>query len=105
MWPGGQVARARCSFVEAEQQRLEFIGTSGSLTLDGDAHTGGKQATMIQHLDSAGAHQIYVEPDDPYRRMIDAFAAAVRGTQPWPRPVESSIEMQELLGKIREAAQ
>ena len=105
IWPGGQVARARCSFVEAEQQRLELLGTSGSLTLDGDAHTGGKQATMIQHLDSAGAHEISVEPDDPYRRMIDAFAAAVRGTQPWPRPVESSIEMLELLKKIREAAQ
>ena len=76
-----------------------------ALTRTFKGHTGGKKATMIRHLDSAGAHEISVEPDDPYRRMIDAFAAAVRGTRPWPRPVESSIELLELLNKIREAAQ
>lgn len=103
-WPGGQLARARCSFVDAEQQRLELVGTSGVLTLDGDAHTGGQRATTIRHLDDAGVHHISVEPDDPYRRMIDAFATAVRGIQPWPRPVESSIAMLELMTRIRDAA-
>lgn len=103
-WPGGQLARARCSFVDAEQQSLELVGTAGVLTLDADAHTGGRGATTIRHVDGAGVHHISVEPDDPYRRMIDAFAASVLGTQRWPRPIESSIEMLDLLTRIRSAA-
>lgn len=103
-WPGGRLARARCSFVDAEQQLLELVGTAGVLALDGDAHTGGRHATTIRHVDGAGVHHISVEPDDPYRRMIDAFAEAVRGTQRWPRPVALSIEMLDLLTRIRDAA-
>ena len=102
-WPGGQQASIRCSFVEPEMQRLELAGRSGRLVLDGDAHTGGPRATVIGHVDGAGdRHEIEVAGGDPYLGMIEQFAAAVRGTAEWPRPVERSIEMLALLDRIRE---
>jgi xylose dehydrogenase (NAD/NADP) len=109
-WPDGQVARARVSFVDAEQQRLEIVGATGRIVLDRDAHTGGPNAKRIRvesdtTTSPSSGGSIEVEPGDPYLEMIDAFAAAVRETQRWPRPVERSIEMLELLSQIRTNAQ
>jgi len=113
-WPSGQIARARVSFVQTEQQRLEIVGATGRIVLDGDAHTGGPNAKRIRvecdpdstsATNSARERSIDVEPGDPYLGMINAFAAAVRGTQRWPRPVERSIDMLELLSQIRTSAQ
>ena len=104
-WERGQIARARCSFVDIDQQRLELIGVEGTLTLDGDAHTGGATATTIRHRDRDGREStITVDACDPYRSMVDAFAHAVRGTRRWPRPTERSVEMLDLIERIRATA-
>jgi predicted dehydrogenase len=104
-WERGQVARARCSFVDTEQQRLEVIGDDGALILDGDAHTGGAAATTIRHRDAQGREStITVDADDPYRSMVDAFAHALRSTRRWPRPTERSVEMLELIERIKAEA-
>lgn len=104
-WPGGRTALIRCSFVEAEQQLLRVTGERGALQLDGQAHTGGVAATAIRHTAADGVeHVIAVEGGDPYRAMIDAFAASVRGDVLWPRPVEDSARMLALLDRIRQAA-
>lgn len=104
-WSGGQTARIRCSFVEAEQQRLRLIGSAGELHLDTDAFTGGPMATVIRHVGLDGvARKLNVPAGDPYLRMINAFAAAVRNNAPWPRPVEDSVAMLGLLDRIRQVA-
>ena len=104
-WPGGRAATITCSFVDAEQQLLRVSGERGTLELDEQAHTGGPAATEIRHLDADGAeHVIAVQGGDPYLAMVDAFAAAVRGTEVWPRPVEDSARMLSLLSRIDEAA-
>lgn len=104
-WPTGQVARARVSFVDTEQQRLEIVGATGRIILDGDAHTGGRNAKRIRiESDTEPECSIDVEPGDPYLGMIDTFAAAVRGTHRWPRPVDRSIDMLELFSQIRTSA-
>lgn len=104
-WSGGRNARIRCSFVEAEQQRLRLIGDAGELHLDDGAFTGGPTATMIRHVATDGAERVIdVEAGDPYLRMVDAFAAAVRGSAVWPRPVEDSAAMLRLLERIRQVA-
>ncbi len=103
-WPGGRTATARCSFVETEQQLLRVTGDRGTLQLDELAHTGGSAATAIRHIDQEGVERILtVEGGDPYLAMIDAFAAWVRGTEVWPRPIEDSARMLMLLDRIREA--
>jgi D-xylose 1-dehydrogenase (NADP+, D-xylono-1,5-lactone-forming) len=104
-WPGGRTARVRCSFVEAEQQQLRLIGDAGELHLDDAAFTGGPTATVIRHVTTDGIERsIDVEAGDPYLRMVDAFAAAVRGSAVWPRPVEESAAMLRLLDRIRQVA-
>jgi predicted dehydrogenase len=104
-WPGGRTATVRCSFIDAEQQLLRITGDLGTLQLDELAHTGGLAATDIRHIDADGAERVLsVESGDPYLAMIDAFAASVRGTEVWPRPVEDSARMLALLGRIRRAA-
>jgi D-xylose 1-dehydrogenase (NADP+, D-xylono-1,5-lactone-forming) len=104
-WPGGRTALITCSFVDAEQQLLRVIGERGTLQLDDVAHTGGVAATAIRHTAVDGTERIItIEGGDPYRAMIDAFAASVRGDAVWPRPVEDSARMLALLDRIREAA-
>jgi xylose dehydrogenase (NAD/NADP) len=104
-WPGGRSADIRCSFVDAEQQLLRVTGERGTLELDELAHTGGSAATAIRHIDADGIERLMaVASGDPYLAMIDAFAASVRGTEVWPRPVEESARMLRLLGRIRQAA-
>jgi len=104
-WSGGRTATVRCSFVDVEQQLLRITGDRGTLQLDELAHTGGLAATAIRHIDADGTERILsVESGDPYLAMIDAFAASVRGTEVWSRPVEDSARMLALLGRIRRAA-
>jgi predicted dehydrogenase len=105
MWAGGRTAVIRCSFVDAEQQLLRVTGDRGTLQLDESAHTGGPAATAIRHVDADGTERVLsVASGDPYLAMIDAFAASVRGTDVWPRPVEDSARMLALIGRIRQAA-
>ncbi len=101
-WPNGATAAVCTSFVDDEVQHLAIIGSQGELHLDGDAFTGGASATDI--TDARGATVESVRPDDCYRRMIEAFASAVRGSGEWPRPVERSVEMMTIIDEIGRAA-
>ncbi len=101
-WTNGATGRVRASFVDDEVQHLAIIGSRGELHLEGDAFTGGHSATDI--TDGHGAVVESVRPDDCYRRMVEAFAAAVRGVAEWPRPVERSIDMMAIIDDIGRVA-
>jgi xylose dehydrogenase (NAD/NADP) len=104
-WPGGEVASINCSFIDDEEQRLELVGTDGVLTVDRDAHTGGHRASDIELTTSDGTTSVITaQPGDPYLAMVDAFAQAVAATGTWDRPVDDSIAMLELVGRIADAA-
>jgi len=103
-WADGRRARVRCSFVDDEEQRIEFVGTSASLVVDGHAHTGGSDATafVVASADETVRREAVV-PSDPYLGMVDAFARTVRGETAWLRPMHESIELLQLLERIAEA--
>jgi predicted dehydrogenase len=103
-WVDGRQARIRCSFVDPEEQRIEIIGERASLVLAGDAHTGGERATsiLIAHHDGKVETQ-RVTPSNPYLGMVEAFAHAVRGDAPWPRPMSATIELLTLIQRIEQA--
>lgn len=104
-WPDGETAHITCSFVDEEQQRLDVIGTDGTLTLDGDAHTGGSRAGEIGLTTADGIDStIQVPAGDPYLGMIDSFADAVSGRVAWERPVSDSVAMLRLVERIARAA-
>ncbi|WP_420453294.1 Gfo/Idh/MocA family protein [Ilumatobacter sp.] len=117
-WPDGREGTISCSFVDDEVQRLTVCGTGGTLAIPTEAFTGGVGDTTYlrsAHVaserpdagragDAAPGSPVTVAGNDPYRSMVEAFAIAVRGTRPWPRPAERSVEMLELLDRIRSVA-
>jgi predicted dehydrogenase len=83
-WEGGRTATAQCSFELPERQRLEIVGSERRLTVDGKPFTGSGITA--------------------YLGMVEAFADAVRGMRPWPRPVAESVALARLLDRILDAA-
>ena len=103
-WADGREARIRCSFVDPEEQRIEVVGDTASMIIDGDAHTGGERATTFLVARADGrVSTTRVEASDPYLGMVDAFARAVRGDEPWPRPMNSTLELLTLIERIASA--
>ncbi|HUV18538.1 MAG TPA: Gfo/Idh/MocA family oxidoreductase [Ilumatobacteraceae bacterium] len=104
-WIDGREARIRCSFVDPEEQRIEAIGDAASMIVDGDAHTGGHRATSFLVAGADGrVSTTAVEASDPYLGMVDAFARAVRGEEPWPRPMTQTLELLTLIERIASAS-
>lgn len=103
-WADGREARIRCSFVDPEEQRIEVVGDAASMVVDGDAHTGGDRARTFLVAGADGrVSTTEVEASDPYLGMVEAFARAVRGDEPWPRPMTSTIELLNLVERIASA--
>lgn len=103
-WADGREARIRCSFVDPEEQRIEVVGETASMVIDGDAHTGGVRARSFLVAGADGrVTTTSVEPSNPYLGMVEAFARAVRGDEPWPRPMTSTIEVLTLIERIASA--
>ena len=104
-WSDGREARIRCSFVDPEEQRIEIVGDDASLIIDADAHTGGERAEsfLLAGVDGRISN-ISVTGSDPYLGMVDAFAQAVRGEQPWPRTMTTTIELLTLIERIASAS-
>ncbi len=105
-WADGREARIRCSFVDPEEQRIEVVGDAASMIIDGDAHTGGERARDFLVAAADGSvSTTSVDASDPYLGMVDAFARAVRGDRPWPRPMTSTLELLTLIERIASARQ
>jgi xylose dehydrogenase (NAD/NADP) len=104
-WSDGREARIRCSFIDDEEQRLEIVGDRASLIIGADAHTGGATADGFLLAAADGTISTTpVSPCDPYLGMVDAFARAVRGERPWPRPMSTTIELLSLIERIASAS-
>jgi predicted dehydrogenase len=103
-WPDGRTATIRCSFVDDEAQRAEFASATERMVLADAAFTsGGPDADRIRFVSAdpdTPERSIRVAPGDPYLGMVEAFSDAVAGLREWPRPVERSIELLELLEHI-----
>jgi predicted dehydrogenase len=101
-WPDGRVAEIVCSFIDDDAQTAGFEGSDGYLVLEHAAFTsGGPHADVITRRDRDGtAVDHHIEPGNPYLAMVEAFAEAVGGDAEWPRPVERSIELLEIIERI-----
>jgi xylose dehydrogenase (NAD/NADP) len=101
-WPDGRRAEIDCSFIDDESQSARFDGTGGRLALERVAFTSGGPGDdlITRHHPDGTTTRHLVEPGDPYRAMVESFAAAVAGDAEWPRPVERSIELLEIVERI-----
>ncbi len=84
-WKGGQRATFEVSFERDESQTLTIHAANGSESIAPKPHTGDAPA------------------ENPYKGMIEAMSRAVRGDDPWPRPVADAIALAELLERIAAA--
>ncbi len=104
-WPGNRRLHATVSFIDDEQQLLHVEGSTGTLTLPDNAHTGGTNASLIEvQPNEAPSWTVTVEPGDPYRRMLEQFATSLTSAEPWPRPPSDAVGLLELLERIAERA-
>jgi len=101
-WPDGRTADVECSFIDSEHQTARFEGTAGVLALEEAAFTSGHpRDDVIVHTATDGSREEWrIAPGDPYQAMIESFAGTVEGSAEWPRPIERSIELLELLERI-----
>ncbi len=119
-WPGECTGFIGCSFVDEEFQQLAISGTRGAFVISTEAFTGGIDDTEYLHIteppselplgtrrperDLDATRTVHADANDAYQAMVEAFAASIRGGAEWPRPVERSIEMLELIERIQDSA-
>ena len=100
----GFCATLECSFEAPERHTLEFVGTVAMVSLE-RAFTPGATDTGFDVHDRAG-HVTRVETGggDPYRLMIEDFAAVVRGTAAAARTCADAVALLEMAEDLRCAA-
>jgi predicted dehydrogenase len=103
-WGDGFTAAIECSFDAPERQLLEIVGTEGAVLVD-RAHTPGPadSTATLRHRDGR-VEEIVAVGADPYRAMIDHFAAVVHGETTPLRSCADSIALLATLERLREAA-
>ena len=103
--PGAGNADDAGDLRQAQYRVVGEIGDRASVVIDGDAHTGGERAVsiLIATPDSRTRNE-FVDSSNPYLGMVDAFARAVQGGTPWPRPMSNSIELLRLIERVADAS-
>jgi len=100
----GFTATFDCSFEAPARQRLEVVGTEGSVTVD-RAFTPGLQDTTLHLAFRDGRTETIETPGgDPYRGMVDHVAAVLRDSAELRRTPADSIQLLGLMDRLREAA-
>jgi D-xylose 1-dehydrogenase (NADP+, D-xylono-1,5-lactone-forming) len=103
-WGDGFTAAIECSFDAPERQSLEIVGTEGALLVDRAYTPGPDDVTIaLRHRDGR-LEEIVAGGSDPYRAMIDHFAAVVCGESEPRRSCADSIVLLSVVERLREAA-
>jgi predicted dehydrogenase len=95
------MAHIQCSFVAAEHQVIEVVGTTGAVTapLAFTAWRNDTTRLLLQH------GQIFEErefvPTDPYRLMIEHFAACAIEKTPLLYPAEDGLANLQVLDRLK----
>lgn len=102
-WSSGATASVLTSIELPERQALLVCGTAGTLAVDRPFTPGSTDSAYTITRPDGTVERRSTAGGNCYQAMIEAFAAAVRGSAPWPRPVGASIIMAGLCDRIRAA--
>jgi len=99
-FPSGMQGNFSCSFTASRSQHLAIAGTDAELTLDWPIAPREPRVTLLvnDRVETFG-------PSDPYRGMVEHFAAAVRGDAPPAYPLSRSLAQARALDALFAAAQ
>jgi D-xylose 1-dehydrogenase (NADP+, D-xylono-1,5-lactone-forming) len=100
-WPSGATASVLTSIELPERQSLLVTGTAGTLSVDRPFTPGLDPCTFTVTCADGFVDTRSVPGGNCYLAMIDAFADAVRGRAPWPRPASASVAIAEVCDRIR----
>ena len=99
----GMAATFECSFEAPPRQRLELVGTEGTLLVD-RAFTPGPEDDRVVVVGRDGSRDVLTaRGGDAHRGLVDHVATVVRGGADARRPVARSVEVLGVLDRIRMA--
>ena len=98
-------AEIRASFEEPEAQGFEVAAPGLSLVLSPPAYTSWHEASSLTVADGGRAHVEQFPACDPYRLMLEAVSARIRGAEAWVLPLATSQRVAATLDSIADAAQ
>jgi predicted dehydrogenase len=101
--PCGATAEVRCAIDGRERQALAVSGETATVgTAEGEAFTSWHaRSSLIVRTPDGVVREEGFEPVDPYRLMVEAVAARVRGEDAWLVPGGLSVSVATTLGLIR----
>ena len=101
----GFTAAIECSFDAPERQSLEIVGTEARAGRRSRVHARARRTRRSPSvIATVGSRRSPRAASDPYRAMIDHFAAVVRGETGPRRSCADSIALLSVLDRLREAA-
>jgi xylose dehydrogenase (NAD/NADP) len=99
-WDGREV-EIRASFIETAFESLTLEGTHGVIEFTGsDTYTSWLRPSALRVRDRDGERIEHFAPVDPYRLMLEAVSAAVRGDEAWLPDPSWSVVVAEAMDAI-----
>ncbi len=86
-------------------QRVDIVGTSGSITVHIPFNTYVDVPSRITVTDGIGTREVEFPVSNAYGLMFDAFAAAVKGDKTMPLSGQDAINNMRVVDAVRESAQ
>ena len=100
----GLTSSVLCSFAAPPQRTLEVVGTEGSLRTE-RAFVPGTGETSVEVVDASGMSMVHrCGGADPYRGMVDAFAAVVLDGAPARHDAAAALAVATTLDRVRAAS-
>ena len=93
-------ARVRASFEEPESQGFEVAAGGSSLELGGPAFTSWQEPSTLRIVHGGVEHIEQFAACDPYRVMLEAVSARIRGQEAWVLPLSTSLTVASVLDLI-----
>jgi predicted dehydrogenase len=98
---GGALGHIQCSFVAAEHQSIEFIGSTGAVTAPLAFTAWRDDATSLYLRRGSHLSQERFVPVDPYQLMVEHFSAALHGETPLGYTPQEALQTLHVLDEIR----
>jgi len=100
----GFTAAIECSFEAPERQGLEVVGTEAAVSMERAFTPGPGDTGFTLRARDGSSRLVECGGGDPYRGMVDHMAAVVRGGSALRRPPAASVELLQLVERLRAAA-
>lgn len=101
----GALGHMQCSFVAAEYQALEIVGSQGALQAPLAFTAWREDATSLRLQQGSGSREEHFAPADPYQVMVEHFVQALEGAEPLAYPPGEALAALEVLDAIRASEQ